>query len=162
MVEAGCQSLRLCWKKFRVARGLLQQMAEFGMLTCDQSKVRVLVVDDHELTRFSLSLALRSQRDIELVGLASNGMEAIALAKQHHPDVIILDLQMPVLDGLSASTQIKATHPEIQILAYSSLDDPQTEVMVQTANVDAFCTKDTATHDLISLVRQLSHQAPDS
>ncbi|QZZ21596.1 response regulator transcription factor [Leptothermofonsia sichuanensis E412] len=136
-------------------------MAELGMLTCDQSKVRVLVVDDHELTRFSLSLALRSQRDIELVGLASNGMEAIALAKQHHPDVIILDLQMPVLDGLTASTQIKTTHPEIQILAYSSLDDPQTEVMVQTANVDAFCTKDTATHDLISLVRQLSHQAPN-
>lgn len=132
------------------------------MLTDDKSKVRVLVVDDHELTRFSLSLALRSQRDIELVGLASNGMEAIELTKKYHPDVIILDLQMPVMDGLSASTQIKATYPEIQILAYSSLDDPQTEVMVQTANVDAFCTKDTATNDLISMVRQLSHQSPDS
>ncbi len=132
------------------------------MLTWDKSKVRVLVVDDHELTRFSLSLALRSQRDIELVGLASNGMEAIKLVKQHHPDVIILDLQMPVMDGLSASTQIKAAYPRIQILAYSSLDDPQTEVMVQTANVDAFCTKDTATRDLIKMVRQLSQQVPGS
>ncbi|WP_421655238.1 response regulator [Leptothermofonsia sp. ETS-13] len=132
------------------------------MLTWDKSKVRVLVVDDHELTRFSLSLALRNQRDIELVGLASNGMEAIELVKQHHPDVIILDLQMPVMNGLSASTHIKAAYPDIQILAYSSLEDPQTEVMIQTANFDAFCTKDTATSDLIRMVRQLSQQVPGS
>lgn len=130
------------------------------MLTRERSKVRVLVVDDHELTRFSLSLALRSQQDIELVGLASNGAEAVELVGQHHPDVVILDLQMPVMDGLSASTQIKATNPNIQILAYSSLDDPQTEVMLQTGHVDAFCTKDTATSELISVVRQLSRQVP--
>jgi DNA-binding NarL/FixJ family response regulator len=128
------------------------------MLTCEQSKVRVLVVDDHELTRFSLSLALRSQKDLEMVGLASNGKEAIDLVERHHPDVVILDLQMPVMDGLSASTHIKAIHPEIQIIAYSSLEDPQTEVMIQTAQVDAFCKKDTATNDLIDLVRRLAQR----
>lgn len=129
------------------------------MLTCEDSSIRVLIVDDHELTRLSLSLALRSQADIELVGLASNGQEAIDLVHQQHPDVIILDLQMPVLDGLSASTQIKSTNPKIQILAYSSLDDPQTEVMIQTAKIDAFCKKDTATLDLIAMVRHLGEQA---
>ncbi|UBF26908.1 response regulator transcription factor [Kovacikia minuta CCNUW1] len=128
------------------------------MLTCEQSRVRVLIVDDHELTRFSLSLALRSQEDLEMVGLASNGQEAINMVQQHHPDVVILDLQMPIMDGLSASTHIKALHPEIQILAYSSLEDPQTEVMIQTAQVDAFCKKDTATGELIELVRQLGQQ----
>lgn len=128
------------------------------MLTSDHpTKVRVLVVDDHELTRFSLSLALRSQADVELVGLASNGQEAIDMVGQHHPDVIILDLQMPVLDGLSASTHIKSIYPNIKILAYSSLEDPQTEVMVQTAKIDAFCKKDTNTGDLIDLVKQLGH-----
>lgn len=76
---------------------------------------------------------------------------------QYHPDVIILDLQMPVLDGLSASTHIKSIYPNIKILAYSSLEDPQTEVMVQTAKIDAFCKKDTNTGDLISLVKQLGH-----
>ena len=111
-----------------------------------------------KLTRLSLSLALRSQADIELVGLASNGQEAIDLVKQQPPDVIILDLQMPVMDGLSASTQIKTTNPTIQILAYSSLDDPQTEVMIQTAKIDAFCKKDTATSDLIAMVRQLGRR----
>jgi DNA-binding NarL/FixJ family response regulator len=128
------------------------------MLTCERAAIRVLIVDDHELTRLSLSLALRSHDDLELVGLASNGQEAIDLVNQQHPDVIILDLQMPVMDGLSASTQIKSTNPNIQILAYSSLDDPQTEVMIQTAKIDAFCKKDTATADLIAMVRQLGQR----
>ncbi|MBW4580966.1 MAG: response regulator transcription factor [Tildeniella nuda ZEHNDER 1965/U140] len=132
------------------------------MLTYERSAIRVLIVDDHELTRLSLSLALRSQDDIELIGLASNGQEAIDLVKQQHPDVIILDLQMPVMDGLSASTQIKSTNPQIQILAYSSLDDPQTEVMIQTAKIDAFCKKDTATSDLIAMVRQLGQREKSS
>ncbi len=125
------------------------------MLTFEQSKVRVLVVDDHELTRLSLSLALQNQKDLEMVGIASNGQEAIEMVKRHHPDVVVLDLQMPVMDGLSASTHIRAVQPEIKIIAYSSLEDPQTEVMVQMAQVDAFCKKDTPTNELIGLVRQL-------
>lgn len=132
------------------------------MLTTEHSKVRVVIVDDHELTRFSLSLALRSQADFELMGLASNGQEAIDLVKHHHPDVVIMDLQMPVMDGLSASTHIKTFDPNIKILAYSSLEDPQTEVMVQTAKIDAFCKKDTDTNELIEVARHLSHTTADS
>jgi two-component system, NarL family, vancomycin resistance associated response regulator VraR len=124
-----------------------------------QPMLRVLVVDDHELTRFSLKLALQNQHNIELVGLASNGLEAIEMVKHYKPDVVILDLQMPVMDGLSASTQIKSICPHSQILAYSSLDDPQTEVMIQTAKVDAFCKKDTDTHELIDIVKQLGKRA---
>lgn len=129
------------------------------MLSCQHPVLRVLVVDDHELTRFSLKLALSSQRNIELVGLASNGKEAIEMVERYRPDVIILDLQMPVMDGLSASTHIKSIEPNIQIIAYSSVDDPQIEVMSQTARIDAFCKKDTATKDLIALVRQLGLRA---
>ena len=128
------------------------------MLSCQQSMLRVLVVDDHELTRFSLKLALQSHNNIELVGLASNGQEAIEMVKRHHPDVIILDLQMPVMDGLSASTHIKTINPATQIIAYSSVDDPQVEVMSQTARIDAFCKKDTATQDLIALVKKLGQR----
>lgn len=127
------------------------------MLTSEQPKVCVLVVDDHELTRFSLSLALRNQTDFELAGLASNGQEAIDMVGKYQPDVIVMDLQMPVMDGLSASTHIKTLYPNVKILAYSSLEDPQTEVMIQTAKIDAFCKKDTDTNDLIRLVRELAH-----
>ncbi|MEP0918665.1 response regulator transcription factor [Leptolyngbya sp. DQ-M1] len=121
--------------------------------------LRVLIVDDHELTRFSLKLALQRQEGIELVGLASNGQEAVEMANRHCPDVIVLDLQMPVMDGLSASTQIKSAHPNVKILAYSSLEDPQTEVMLQTAKVDAFCKKETTVQDLIAIVNELGEQA---
>jgi DNA-binding NarL/FixJ family response regulator len=130
----------------------------FPMLSCQHPTLRVLVVDDHELTRFSLKLALSSQRNIELVGLASNGKEAIEMVERHHPDVIILDLQMPVMDGLSASTHIKSIEPNTQIIAYTSVDDPQIEVMSQTAPIDVFCKKDTATMDLINLVKQLGNR----
>lgn len=129
------------------------------MLSCHQPFVRVLVVDDHELTRFSLSLALQSQSDIELVGLASNGKEAIEMVERYHPDVIILDLQMPVLDGLSASIQIKSIYPNTKIIAYSSVEDPQSEVMAQMARIDVFCKKDTATPELIALVKELGQRA---
>lgn len=129
------------------------------MLSCQHPLLRVLVVDDHELTRFSLKLALQSQANIELVGLASNGKEAVEMVERYHPDVIILDLQMPVLDGLSASTQIKHIDPHAQIIAYSSVEDPQIEVMSQTARIDAFCKKDTATQELIALVKQLGQRA---
>lgn len=129
------------------------------MLSYNPSNLRVLVVDDHELTRFSLKLALSCQENIELVGLASNGQEAIEMVERHHPDVIILDLQMPVMDGFSASTHIKDIEPNTQIIAYSSLEDPQSKDTSKTNSLDAFCKKDTATSELIKLVRELGQRA---
>jgi DNA-binding NarL/FixJ family response regulator len=116
-------------------------------------------VDDHELIRYSLKMALQRQPNIELVGLASNGREAVEMVKQHRPDVVILDLQMPIVDGLSASTQIKGLYPQTQIVAYSSVKDPQVEVMVQTAQVDAFCEKEVPIQELIDVVTQLGAAA---
>ncbi len=127
------------------------------MLSCERQVLRVLVVDDHELTRISLKHALQ-QVGIELVGLASNGKEAVEMANRYLPDVIVIDLQMPVMDGLSASTQIKIDHPNIKILAYSSLEDPQTEVMLQTAKVDAFCKKDVAFDELLKVINRLGQR----
>jgi DNA-binding NarL/FixJ family response regulator len=128
------------------------------MLLRQNSVLRVLIVDDHELTRFTLQLALQNQKNIALVGLASNGLEAIAMVEKHHPDVIILDLQMPVMDGIAASKQIKSIAPETQILAYSSVEDPQVEVMVQTGRIDAFCQKDISTQELIETIGRLGEK----
>ncbi len=128
------------------------------MLSYKHSPIRVLVVDDHELIRFSLKLALKRQDHIELVGLAGNGQEAVDLVDEHQPDVVILDLQMPVMDGLSASAYIKQKYPQTQIIAYSSVNDPQVEVMVQTAQIDALCKKEVPIQELIETVTQLGQR----
>lgn len=128
------------------------------MLSYEPSTLRVLVVDDHELTRFSLKLALSSQENIELVGLASNGQEAIEMVKRYHPDVIILDLQMPVMDGWCASAHIKNIEPKIQIIAYSSQEDTKLKDATGTNSLDAFCKKDAATPELIKLVKELGQR----
>ena len=126
---------------------------------CESSHLRVLVVDDHELTRLSLKFALSSQKNIELVGLASNGQEAIKMVENHRPDVIVLDLQMPVMDGWSASNYIKNIYPHAKIIAYSAMEERQAVAMTPQPSVDAFCSKETATKDLIELVNELGHHS---
>ncbi|MDZ8237283.1 MAG: response regulator transcription factor [Nostoc sp. ChiQUE01a] len=125
------------------------------MLSCEFSTLRVLVVDDHELTRLTLQLAFSCQENIQVVGLATNGQEAIEMVKRWQPDVIVLDLQMPVMDGWSASSQIKAISPNTQILAYSSVEDVSFQETKKMSNFDDVCKKDVPTSELIALVRQL-------
>lgn len=120
--------------------------------------IKVLIVDDHELTRYSLKLLLSGQKNITVVALASNGKEAIEEVKQNFPDVVILDVQMPIMDGLTASSHIKAIAPQTKIIAYTSVEDPQMEVMTQTAPIDYFCQKDIAIDLLIGLINRLAKQ----
>ena len=129
------------------------------MLSCELSTLRVLVVDDHELTRLTLQLIFSCQENIQVVGLASNGEEAIEMVKHCHPDVIILDLQMPVMDGWSASGHIKAISPNTQILAYSSVEDTNIQDTKAMPSFDNFCKKDVSTTELIALVRQLGQRS---
>ncbi len=129
------------------------------MLFCESSTLRVLVVDDHELTRLTLKLAFSCQENIQVVGLASNGQEAIELVERTHPDVIVLDLQMPIMDGWSASSHIKAISPHTQIIAYSSVEDVKFQDTKEVGSLDAFCKKDVPTTELIALVRQLGKKS---
>lgn len=129
------------------------------ILTNRQCRVRVLIVDDHDLTRLSLEISLSKYKDIEVIGLASNGLEAIEKVKSYRPDVIVLDLQMPVLNGLSAASQIKQIVPQTQIIVYTSLEDPQTEVMCQTAPIDSLCQKDVSIKQLADLIRELGKRS---
>jgi DNA-binding NarL/FixJ family response regulator len=128
------------------------------MLCRESSIVKVLVVDDHELTRLSLKLALSHQENLELVGLASNGKEAVEMVRRFHPDTIVLDLQMPVMDGWSAATKIKDIEPETQIIAYSSVEDPKLHDREAIACFDAVCKKDIATPELVKLIKELKYQ----
>ena len=85
--------------------------------------IRILLVDDHAVVRTGLSKFLLVNPDLELVGEASDGEEAIQLAHLHQPDVILMDLMMPVVDGISAIRQIHREFPQIKIIALTSFSE---------------------------------------
>lgn len=122
-------------------------------------RIRVLIADDHELTRLGLQVLISGQSRFEVVGVAVNGKQAIELVQQRQPDVIVLDLQMPTLDGLSAATRIKQFAPATRIIAYTSVTDPQIEVMAQTAPIDLYCPKDISSQELIEAIENLGSLA---
>jgi len=81
------------------------------------------------------------------------------MARKQSLDVLVMDLQMPIMDGLSASKKIKQVNPNVKIIAYSSLENPQTEALSQSASIDAFCPKETPTEELVTLIKQLGRDA---
>ncbi len=126
------------------------------MATLSTSVLRVLIVDDHELTRYALKLAFSRQPWIELVGLASNGKEAIDLVQECQPDLVILDLHMPEMNGWEASKQIKSQYPHIKIIAYSAAEGGKAQAIEGGAIIDAFCDKEARTSKLLETIKSLA------
>ena len=88
-----------------------------------QAPARVLVVDDHEVVREGLRVVLAATLDFECIGDGRNGSEAIALADEFQPDIIIMDLKMPDLDGIQATRQVLMKHPTIRVVALTMYED---------------------------------------
>lgn len=126
------------------------------MNVCATKHINVLLVDDVTAVRKGLSTILQLMDDLRIVGEAQNGLEAIRLAKQLKPDVILMDLAMPELDGFEATRRIKADHPEIGVIAFSIHDDINTREKACAAGADAFIEKEAETQLLISAIREVS------
>ena len=125
-------------------------------MTSSTKTLRVLVVDDHELTRCTLQLALSLQACIGTVEVATNGKEAIAKVHKHEPDVVVMDLHMPVMDGWTASSAIKTKYPHIKIVAYSAADGGKARAISNGASIDAFCDKGACTRSLLAAIRSVA------
>ena len=85
--------------------------------------IRVLIADDQELIRQSLSFVLDAQPDIQMVGAAANGREAIEMVRSQKPDVVLMDVRMPEVDGVECTRLIKAAHPQIKVIILTTFDD---------------------------------------
>jgi DNA-binding NarL/FixJ family response regulator len=115
--------------------------------------IRVLVVDDHQLVRAGLITLLRAADDIEVVGEAADGQQAIEAARAVHPDVTLMDLSMPVLDGVAATSQLLAEDPGMRVVALTSFSDRQRVSDVLAAGAVGYLLKDSRPDDLLAAVR---------
>ena len=116
---------------------------------------RILVADDHEVVRRGLCGLLRAQADWEVCGEASNGREAVEKALQLKPEVVILDVGMPMLNGLEATRQILKANPQIKILILTLHDSDQVVQEVLNAGARGFLLKSDAARDLVAAVEAL-------
>jgi DNA-binding NarL/FixJ family response regulator len=114
--------------------------------------IRVLFADDHPLIRQGMEIALSAQEDISLEAAATNGQEAVALAKQIHPDVIIMDLQMPVMDGITAIREIMLDDPTSRIIVLTSFPDDDSVFEAIKAGAKGFLLKDMDPSELIAAI----------
>ncbi len=119
-------------------------------------RIRVLVVDDHKVVRKGLRTFIAVNDDLELVGEAGNGEEAIKQAEALSPDVVLMDLKMPVMDGPTAIEHIRASSPDVQIVALTSFDDESLAQRAIDAGAIGYLFKDAEEEELISAIRLAS------
>ncbi len=118
--------------------------------------IRILLADDHTVVRKGLRLLLESQPGFTVVADAANGREAVALAEEHRPDVVVMDVAMPVLNGTEATRQIAAKLPNVAVVILSMHSDEGYVLKALKAGARAYLLKDSAEHDLIGAVKAVS------
>lgn len=118
--------------------------------------IRVLIVDDHWVVREGLRMILSLYPDIQVVGEAENGLRAIELVEEVHPAVILMDLRMPVLDGLTAISKIKAKWPEVAIVILTTYSEDDLMISGLQAGAQGFLLKDTHRDMLIETIQAAS------
>jgi DNA-binding NarL/FixJ family response regulator len=118
--------------------------------------IRILLADDHSLVRQGFRMILEAQADMEIVGQAGNGREAVELSAKLHPDLVIMDVAMPDLNGIEATRRIMETSPRARILALSMHKDSVYVREVLRAGARGYLLKDSGDADLVAAVRAVA------
>lgn len=118
-------------------------------------KIRLILADDHHIVRKGLHLFLGTQKDLEIIGEAENGLIAVELAKTLNPDIILMDLSMPVLDGIEATKAILAENPKAKIMILTSFSDKDHVIPALEAGASGYQFKDSDPDQLVTAIRSL-------
>lgn len=117
-------------------------------------KIRILLADDHTVVRQGLRALLDAEEDIEIVGEAENGRQALQLVKKLLPDVVVMDIAMPVLNGVEATRQITRYVPNVKVLVLSTYSNDEYVEQLTEAGAAGYLVKQTAANDLLKAIRE--------
>jgi len=120
------------------------------------AKIRLLLVDDHEIVRAGIKMLFQAEKDMEIVGEAGSGAEAIEAVKELKPEVVIMDVAMPGMSGIEATEQIKKASPDTVVLALTMYEDEQYFFEMLNAGASGYIPKRAAPDDLVSAIRVVS------
>lgn len=118
--------------------------------------IRVIIVDDHVMVRSGLRLFLLAFEDMKLVGEAANGEEAIRLCGQEKPDVVLMDMVMPIMDGVRATTEISARYPHVKVIGLTTFHEPGMIQKMVDAGANSFLLKSISASELAQAIRDVS------
>lgn len=118
-----------------------------------KSMIKVLIADDQELIRQSLQIVLDTKEDISVIGTASNGQEVIGAIRKEIPDVILMDVRMPKMDGVSCTKIIKENHPEIKIIILTTFDDDEYVFNALKFGASGYMLKGVSMDELVDAIR---------
>lgn len=118
--------------------------------------IRILIADDHTLVRRGLRAILNHMENVEVVGEATNGLEAVALVKELMPDVVVMDVSMPNLDGIGATARIQKLNLSTHILILSMYDDPDLVRKALQTGAEGYLVKRSVSEELMPAIQQVS------
>lgn len=121
-----------------------------------QKTIKILIVDDHQLIRKGIATILDEIKGFHVIAEAADGEEAIRLAKQHNPDVILMDIQMPGIGGMEATKKILRTNPEVKILALTVCESDIFPSRLLEEGAAGYITKDSTTDEMVRAIRSVS------
>ncbi len=121
----------------------------------EPSAIRVLCVDDHPIVRDGVSLIIDMQPDMQVVGVASTGEEALSLFSRHHPDITLMDLQLPGISGLEAIKNIRIEDPDARVIVLTMSEGDEDIFRALKAGASTYLLKNTLSDDLVRVVREV-------